>query len=579
MLRRDISKALLATAAGSTVVAQRTEAQSCTAPCYAQTAAEIAAMVTPVNYAYAPGNVLRYGTNTTPGTTDMTAALKAAVNQSNQVSPNPPHSPIGTAVYIPSGIYNISSTITLYAGTKITGDGWAAQSGIYNPVAGTILNYTGAASTVFLSLHGASPGNYAETLTLRDLAIYNSGGQINCTGIQLYDAPFSILENLYIAGFIGTGQPGTSNGIGVEQEQNSWGCTFRNVKILNCTTCLSAHDAGEDSTYVSCSFRSYNYANGIGIYQGNQCQTNIYIGCDISENLYGVLMNQGDTGGNGTGNPYPMHGTFLNCQFEDSCNAAIAIVTSNQSASTISSYPSVEVINCRAYNNGIFFPANNGQAVIYAQVCSQIKVMGLTESGYSYGAILGCSSFGYTFSGTSKPGPVTFEMDEGYVYGTSRFASPAVVTGAYIGSTAVLPGDHSLVRLTSSDLSYVNSNFTRVPFGAAISDPLLWYQSSVLGIQPSKKQTIRFKAQVVTQSAGAVNYSLFLYKNGAPLLMIASTTVNTAGQPLVLSGEGFDVPSGPGYGAGDYYWIVVFAGANFTLDTANSYFIAELLGL
>jgi hypothetical protein len=42
-----------------------------------RTGAEIAAGVTPTNFAYAPGHVLRYGTNTVPGTTDMTAALNA----------------------------------------------------------------------------------------------------------------------------------------------------------------------------------------------------------------------------------------------------------------------------------------------------------------------------------------------------------------------------------------------------------------------------------------------------------------------------------------------------------------------
>ena len=46
---------------------------------YKQTAAEIAASVTPVNYAYPPGHVYRYGTNTTPGTTDMTAALNNSI--------------------------------------------------------------------------------------------------------------------------------------------------------------------------------------------------------------------------------------------------------------------------------------------------------------------------------------------------------------------------------------------------------------------------------------------------------------------------------------------------------------------
>jgi hypothetical protein len=43
-----------------------------------RTPAEVSAGVTPVNYAYDPGEVDRYGINTTPGTTDMTAAFNAA---------------------------------------------------------------------------------------------------------------------------------------------------------------------------------------------------------------------------------------------------------------------------------------------------------------------------------------------------------------------------------------------------------------------------------------------------------------------------------------------------------------------
>src|SRR5210317_53048 len=45
-----------------------------------RTAAEVSAGVTPTNYQYEPGNVLRYGTNTTPGTTDMTAAYTSATD-------------------------------------------------------------------------------------------------------------------------------------------------------------------------------------------------------------------------------------------------------------------------------------------------------------------------------------------------------------------------------------------------------------------------------------------------------------------------------------------------------------------
>lgn len=51
---------------------------------YGQTAAEALASVTPVNYFYPPGWVLRYGTNTTPGTTNMTTAFNNALAQRKQ---------------------------------------------------------------------------------------------------------------------------------------------------------------------------------------------------------------------------------------------------------------------------------------------------------------------------------------------------------------------------------------------------------------------------------------------------------------------------------------------------------------
>jgi hypothetical protein len=51
---------------------------------YGTTAAETAAGITPTNYYYPPGHVYRYGTNTTPGTTDMTTALAASISQAKQ---------------------------------------------------------------------------------------------------------------------------------------------------------------------------------------------------------------------------------------------------------------------------------------------------------------------------------------------------------------------------------------------------------------------------------------------------------------------------------------------------------------
>src|SRR6185437_13943530 len=54
-----------------------------------------------------PGNVLRYGSNTTPGTTDMTAAIQAAITAAG----------FGNyEVYLPAGTYLISSDISVPVG-------------------------------------------------------------------------------------------------------------------------------------------------------------------------------------------------------------------------------------------------------------------------------------------------------------------------------------------------------------------------------------------------------------------------------------------------------------------------------
>jgi len=54
---------------------------------------------------YEPGNVLRYGTNTTPGVTDMWAALQAACTQCSQAG--------GAPVFVPAGTYLVTSTVSI----------------------------------------------------------------------------------------------------------------------------------------------------------------------------------------------------------------------------------------------------------------------------------------------------------------------------------------------------------------------------------------------------------------------------------------------------------------------------------
>jgi len=114
MLRRDIYVGFVAAATGSALL-KTAQAQSCTPPCYAQSAAEAAAGVTPADYSHQPGNVLRYGANISPGTTDMTAAIQAAVNQAAQ--------PGGAPAYVPAGTYHASTTLCLSSNVRLHGDG------------------------------------------------------------------------------------------------------------------------------------------------------------------------------------------------------------------------------------------------------------------------------------------------------------------------------------------------------------------------------------------------------------------------------------------------------------------------
>lgn len=105
MHRRDIAKVLLASSAVSPLMAQRAYAQTCNAPCFPLTPAEIlhAAPVTEAGYAYLPGAVQRYGV-IGDGVQDDTAALQAAADFC-QVS--------GTPILGFEGTCTVTATINL----------------------------------------------------------------------------------------------------------------------------------------------------------------------------------------------------------------------------------------------------------------------------------------------------------------------------------------------------------------------------------------------------------------------------------------------------------------------------------
>lgn len=120
MLRRDLSRALLGATAVTALGVKPAAAQtSCNAPCYATTAAETAAGVTPTNLAYVQGDVRRYGADPS-GVGNSTAAIQNALN-------------VGADVYLPPGTYQITTALTNgVSGRRIYGAGPSAS--ILRPV-------------------------------------------------------------------------------------------------------------------------------------------------------------------------------------------------------------------------------------------------------------------------------------------------------------------------------------------------------------------------------------------------------------------------------------------------------------
>jgi hypothetical protein len=197
MQRRDVSRALILSAAGAGLLASRgAQAQSCATPCYPQTPAETFAGVTPTDTSYPPGNVLRYGADP-GGNVDSAVAVNRAISAN-------------TVVFFPAGYYLIGSTINLAGDKTLVGERGGTQS-----AQAVTINHTGASGSLFsctsTEFGGVCISNFKIVGGNGSVAIYNR-------------RPQSLFENLYLEPY---------NGGGIELDegtQGSWGCTIRNCK-------------------------------------------------------------------------------------------------------------------------------------------------------------------------------------------------------------------------------------------------------------------------------------------------------------------------------------------------------------
>ena len=175
MQRRDVSKLLLASVAGSAALTSRAQAQTCTPPCYPQTASELAASITPVDTSFPPGNVKRYGAigkiNADKTWPDDHVAIQKAIDSGAGV------------VFFPNGTYKIGAPLRIkpVSTQNLTLLGEGRTNTYLAPLHPSIADDLGQNAMI---INQAGNGK----LTIRNLRFWGGGdpGDLPYTGSAIY---------------------------------------------------------------------------------------------------------------------------------------------------------------------------------------------------------------------------------------------------------------------------------------------------------------------------------------------------------------------------------------------------------
>lgn len=241
-------------------------------------------MTTRINYNQIKGaviNVLDYAANTVPGTTDMTAAIQAAINVSGQ-----------HAVYLPSGIYLVSGTITLGSNITLFGDG-PGNTTIIAKAATNFENVIYASGKSGFAIENltvdANQANRIASLTTRT----------NC--INLETCTSSAVRNVQVQNSLGFG---TTVGIGCSVGGVSSTVTFENCRAVDCGTAAKPSDGffmgasyslisnciADNCTDTGFAMESTNYSGIVGCVS-NGCGAGAAITNAVNNDTYGNYIN------------------------------------------------------------------------------------------------------------------------------------------------------------------------------------------------------------------------------------------------------------------------------------------------
>ena len=297
MDRRDISRVLLGSVAGSVLAGERASAQSCAAPGHAQTAQELAAHVAPKNTTYAPGDIRRYGAIGGDSVDKATATQNGiAIQEAIRAAEID-----GGAVFVPEGIYRYGSVLTfsvqhkgvIFRGASVEGsilrktfNGTGMQvtgaarpllenftiDTVGKPTGVGILIDTSAGQTTLRGVRSMRHGSHGIAITQGNLAtlqdvlvLYNRGDGLYMHGATTPDVNVIVLSNIDARGNTGWGvnldSAWANFGTGITAQSNTAG----GVRLNN---------ARQNSLHV---YSESNTGPGIEFANNAECKGNFLV--------------------------------------------------------------------------------------------------------------------------------------------------------------------------------------------------------------------------------------------------------------------------------------------------------------